>query len=139
MSWFKKIFNIPNRPVFMAEKKVSKPSGMYICLDGKKVYINMQKEVNGMDFDLDKISAYYNELVAKREQAVNDALANKNTIVQEREAELKAKYEEEKASIPAEVEAEIIAKAEEPYLHDIALCEKFIKTPEEEITNTEAE
>jgi hypothetical protein len=112
--------------MYITEFKQYTPSGMYICLDSKKVYINMQKEVSEMDFDVEKIRAYYTELLANKELAVSNALTEKNTKVQERTAELTAKYEEDKAKIPAEVEAELIAEAEAPYLHDIELCEKFL-------------
>ena len=123
------------RPAIMAEMVKYTPSGMYICLDSKKVYINMQKEVSEMDFDVDKIRAYYTELLANKELAVSNALTTKNAKVQERTAELTAKYEEDKAKIPAEVEAELIAEAEAPYLHDIELCEKFLvdETTTEEV------
>lgn len=121
--------------MYITEFKQYTPSGMYICLDSKKVYINMQKEVSEMDFDVEKIRAYYTELLANKELAVSNALIEKNTKVQERTAELTAKYEEDKAKIPAEVEAELIAEAEAPYLHDIELCEKFLvdETTTEEV------
>jgi hypothetical protein len=115
------------------------PSGMYICLDSKRVYINMQKEVSEMDFDVEKIRAYYTELLADKEMAVSNALFTKDDKVKERVAELTAKYEEDKAKIPAEVEAELIADAEQPYLHDIELCEKFLVDEEETTEEVEAE
>lgn len=126
------------RPAIMTEMTRYKPSGMYICLDSNKVYINMQKEVSEMDFDVEKIRAYYTELLANKELSVSSALAMKQTKVEEREAELRAKFEEEKAKIPAEVEEELIAEAEAPYLHDIELCEKFL-VDEEETTEDEVE
>lgn len=121
--------------MYSTDYKIYKPSGMYICLDSNKVYINMQKEVGEMDFDVEKIRAYYTELLANKELAVSNALATKQTKVQEREAELRARYEEEKAKIPAEVEEELITEAEAPYLHDIELCEKFLvdETTEDEV------
>lgn len=91
-----------------------------------------------MDFDVEKIRAYYTELLANRELAVHNALVEKEMKVHERESELRAKYEEEKAKIPAEVEAELIANAELPYLHDIELCEKFL-VDEETTEEVEAE
>ena len=112
--------------MYSADYKIYKPSGMYICLDSNRVYINMQKEVSEMDFDVEKIRAYYSELLANKELAVSNALVTKDSVVKERIAELTAKYEELKAKIPAEVEEELIAEAEKPYLHDIELCEKFI-------------
>lgn len=124
--------------MFSTDYKIYRPSGMYICLDSNKVYINMQKEVSEMDFDVNKIRAYYTELLANKELAVSNALATKTTRVQEREAELRARYEEAKAQIPAEVEAELIADAEAPYLHDIELCEKFL-VDEETTEEVEAE
>ena len=76
-----------------------------------------------MDFDVEKIKAYYEELLVNKENAVNEALADKDAKITER-------FEEEKARIEAEVIAEIIAEAEAPYVHDIELCEKFIIVPE---------
>ena len=121
--------------MYRKEFKQYTPSRMYICLDSKKVYINMQKEVSKMDFDVEKIRAYYTELLANKELAVSNALTNKDAVVKERVCDLQAKFEEEKARIPAEVEAELIAEAEEPYLHDIELCEKFLvdEEPTEEV------
>ena len=72
-----------------------------------------------MDFDVEKIKAYYEELLVNKENAVNEALADKDAKIEER-------FEAEKARIEAEVVAEIIAEAEAPYVHDIELCEKFI-------------
>ena len=92
-----------------------------------------------MDFDANKIRAYYTELLANKELAVTNALGTKTQKVQERTAELTAKYEEEKAKIPAEVEAKLIAEAEAPYLHDIELCEKFLVDEEETTEEVEAE
>jgi hypothetical protein len=123
--------------IYSTDYKIYKPSGMYICLDSHKVYINMQKEVSEMDFDVEKIRAYYTELLANRELSVANALTTKGVKVQERVAELTAKYEEDKARIPAEVEDELIAEAEAPYLHDIELCEKFLV--DEPTTEVEAE
>ena len=126
------------KPAIMTEMTKYTPSGMYICLDSRKVYINMQKEVSEMDFDVEKIRAYYTELLANRELAVSNALVEKEMKVHERESELRTRYEEEKAKIPAEVEAELIANAELPYLHDIELCEKFL-VDEETTEEVEAE
>ena len=125
--------------IYSTDYKIYRPSGMYICLDSNKVYINMQKEVSEMDFDANKIRAYYTELLANKELAVTNALGTKTQKVQERTAELTAKYEEEKAKIPAEVEAKLIAEAEAPYLHDIELCEKFLVDEEETTEEVEAE
>jgi hypothetical protein len=125
--------------IYLKEFKQYTPSGMYICLDSKRVYINMQKEVSEMDFDVEKIRAYYTELLANKEMAVSNALFTKDDKVKERVAELTAKYEEDKAKIPAEVEAELIADAEQPYLHDIELCEKFLVDEEETTEEVEAE
>lgn len=102
--------------------RVTKPLGMYVCLDSFKIYIN-EKEVERVDFDIEKIRAYYIELLANRERAVNEALLTRDAKAQER-------FEQEKARILEEVETELIAEAEEPYRHDIELCEKFIVVEE---------
>lgn len=83
-----------------------------------------------MDFDVEKIRAYYEELLVNKENAVNEALADKDAKIEER-------FEAEKARIEAEVVAEIIADAEAPYVHDIELCEKFIVV--EEVVEEDAE
>lgn len=87
-----------------------------------------------MDFDVEKIKAYYEELLVNKENAVNEALADKDAKIAER-------FEAEKARIEAEVVAEIIAEAEAPYVHDIELCEKFIVVEEvvEEVAEEVAE
>lgn len=124
---------------YATDYKIYKPSGMYICLDSCKVYINMQKEVSEMDFDVDKIRAYYTELLANKELAVSNALLSKDEKVRERVTDLTAKYEEDKAKIPAQVELELIVEAETPYLHDIELCEKFLVDDKETTEEVEAE
>lgn len=83
-----------------------------------------------MNFDVDKIKAYYEELVAKRNEAVELALATKDEKIAER-------FEAEKVRIEEEVIAEIVAEAEAPYVHDIELCEKFVKVEEETTENAE--
>jgi hypothetical protein len=80
-----------------------------------------------MNFDVEKIRDFYNELISEKERAVETALATKDEKIAER-------FEVEKARIEEEVVAEIIAEAEAPYLHDIALCEKFIIEEVEEET-----
>ena len=96
------------------------------------IYIKKLKEVNEMvEFDLEGVKAFYAEITAKREQAVNEALRNVEPKVQER-------FEAEKENIRQTVIAEVTAEAEAPYLHDIELCEKFIIKPVEETDeNTE--
>ena len=81
-----------------------------------------------MDFDVEKIKNYYNELVAKKDEAVVVALTTKDEKVKEA-------FENAKAEIEERVVAEIIAEAEAPYLHDIELCEKFIVV--EEVAETD--
>lgn len=76
-----------------------------------------------MEFDLNKIKEFYEELLVKRDEAVTEALATKDEKVQ-------ARFEAEKARIEEEVVAEIVADAEAPYKHDIELCEKFVAEPE---------
>lgn len=80
-----------------------------------------------MDFDVEKLKAYYADLLAKREEAVAVALADKERVVAER-------FELAKEEIAKQVEAELVAAAEEPYKHDIELCESFgIELPEENV------
>ena len=87
------------------------------------IYINKVKEVNDMDFDLEKLKAYYADISAKRDIAVSEALANVEPKVQER-------FELEKENIRNAVIAEVTAEAEKPYIHDIELCEKFLVVEE---------
>jgi phosphoenolpyruvate carboxylase len=98
------------------------------------IYINKLKEVNDtMEFDLEKVKAFYADVQAKREQAVNEALRNVEAKVQER-------FNAEKENIRNAVIAEVTAEAEAPYIHDIELCEKFVVIPEiteEDGENTE--
>lgn len=77
-------------------------------------------------FDVEKLKDYYNELVAKRDEAVVNALVTKDEKVKEA-------FELAKAEIEERVVAEIIAEAEAPYNHDIELCEKFMVVEEEVI------
>ena len=88
-----------------------------------------------MNFDVEKIRDFYNELLSEKDKAVEEALATKDEKVAER-------FELEKARIEEEVVAEIVAEAEAPYLHDIELCEKFIVEEEptiEEVTEEVSE
>lgn len=73
-----------------------------------------------MEFDIEKIKAYYEELVIKKDEAVTLALANKDI-------EVAKALEEKRLEIEAEVIAKITAEAEAPFKHDIELYEKFIK------------
>lgn len=82
-----------------------------------KEYI--KKEVEKMDFDIEKVREYYADLLAKKEEAVAVALSNKDIVIAER-------FELAKEEIAKQVEAELVANAEEPYKHDIELCEKFM-------------
>lgn len=85
-----------------------------------------------MDFDVEKLKEYYNALLKEKEQKVNEALSTKDERV-------RARFEEEKARIEKEEIEKIIAEAEEPYNHDIELCEKFLIVPEEEQENENLE
>ena len=76
-----------------------------------------------MDFDVEKIKSYYEELKAKKDEAVVKALTTKD-------ARIKEAFEQAKAEIEERVVAEIIAEAEAPYVHDIELCEKFVVVEE---------
>ena len=100
---------------------------LYISRETNTIYIN-NKGGNIMDFDVEKIKNYYNELVAKKDEAVVVALTTKDEKVKEA-------FENAKAEIEERVVAEIIAEAEAPYLHDIELCEKFIVV--EEVAETD--
>lgn len=76
-----------------------------------------------MEFDVEKIRNYYNELVAQREEAVVKALSTKDVKIKEA-------FEQAKVEIEERVIAELVAEAQEPYNHDIELCEKFIVVEE---------
>ena len=95
---------------------------LYISSGTNTIYIN-KRGGKIMDFDVLKIQDYYNELVAKRDEAVVMALTTKDEKVKEA-------FELAKVEIEERVVAEIIAEAEAPYKHDIELCEKFIVVEE---------
>lgn len=76
-----------------------------------------------MEFDVEKIKAYYEELLAKRDEAVTYALANKDVAVAR-------KLEEVREEIERQVIADITAEAEAPFMHDIEFYEKFVKPAE---------
>lgn len=102
----------------------------YISRETNTIYIN-NRGGKIMEFDVEKIKDYYNELVAKREEAVVKALTTKDVRVREA-------FEQAKVEIEERVVAEIVAEAEAPYVHDIELCEKFIvveEVAEEETIN----
>lgn len=84
-----------------------------------------------MEFDIEKIKKYYAELLAKRDEAVVVALTRKDE-------EVAKELEAEKEEIEKRVVERLTAEAEEPYIHDIKLCEKFIvpEVPEENIVET---
>lgn len=90
----------------------------------------IKKEVSRMEVDVEKLKAYYADLLAKRDEAIALALANKDAAVAER-------FELVKEEIAEEVEKELIEKAEEPYKHDIELCKSFLV--EEQATEEVAE
>ena len=101
---------------------------LYISRETSTIYIN-KRGGKIMDFDVKKIKDYYNELVAEREEAVVKALTTKDARVREA-------FEQAKVEIEERVVAEIVAKAEAPYVHDIELCEKFVVV--EEVAEEEA-
>ena len=121
---FYKILNYNDNPAFITDANKKSPSNVYVSLETNTVYVYRQKEVMNMDFDIEKLREYYNELLKTREQKVAEALANKDSKIRDR-------FEEEKARIEQKVVAEIIADAEAPYIHDIELCEKFLVPVEE--------
>ena len=79
----------------------------------------IKKEVMQMEVDVEKLKAYYADLLVKKDEAVALALADKERVVAER-------FELVKEQIAEEVEKELIEKAEEPYKHDIELCKSFL-------------
>lgn len=95
---------------------------LYISRETNTIYIN-KKGGKIMDFDVEKIKSYYEELKAKKDEAVVKALTTKD-------ARIKEAFEQAKAEIEERVVAEIIAEAEAPYVHDIELCEKFVVVEE---------
>lgn len=72
-----------------------------------------------MEFDANKVKAFYEELIAKRDEAIDLALVDKDIRIQER-------FDEVKAEIEVQVIAEITAEAEIPFKSSIELCEKFM-------------
>lgn len=92
-----------------------------------------------MAFDVNKIQEFYADVLAKKDEAVKVALADKNVRVQAKLEEARVEYEAKKASIPAEVEAEIVREASAPYEYDLSLCEKFLADEEVEEETVEAE
>lgn len=122
---FKKFFRGNDRPAFTTEVSKKSLNNVYISLETNTIYAYRQKEVSQMNFDVEKLKEYYEALLKEREQKVAEALATKDERV-------KARFEEEKARIEEEEVTKIIAEAEEPYTHDIELCEKFLVEPEEE-------
>ena len=72
-----------------------------------------------MEVNTEALKAYYEDLLAKKEQEVQNALANKDFVVQQ-------KLDELKLEVAEQVEKELIAEAEAKYAHDIELCEKFL-------------
>ena len=122
-------FDKPLCPICSSEFYVN-TDVLYISRETNTIYIN-KKGGKTMEFDVEKIKEYYNELVAKKDEAVVVALTTKDEKVKEA-------FEMAKAEIEERVVAEIIAEAEAPYIHDIELCEKFIveeEVAEEEIVN----
>ena len=77
-----------------------------------------------MEIDVEKINKYYAELVAKRDEAVVIALTHKDE-------EVAKELEAVKADIEKRVVERLTKEAEEPYIHDIKLCEEFFVTEQE--------
>jgi len=72
-----------------------------------------------MEVNVEALKAYYEDLKAKKEVEINEALANKDFLVEQ-------KLDEIKLEIAEKVEKEIVAEVEAKYAHDIELCEKFL-------------
>lgn len=109
-----------SKPAYVASGVLT--SQAYISVFTNTVYIN-KRGGNTMEFDVEKIKAYYEALISKRDEAVTIALANKD-------AKIAQALEEARQEIEAEVIAKITAEAEEPYMHDIKLYEQFVKPAE---------
>ena len=73
-----------------------------------------------MEVDTEKLKAYLANLEARRDNAIADALEDKDNIIEER-------LNEAKETIPIQVEKELTDNAEAPYKHDIELCKSFLK------------
>lgn len=79
------------------------------------------------EYNVEALKEYHEALIKARDNAVAEALSHRQEIIN-------AKLEEARKEIEATVDAEIIAKAEEPFKHDIELCEKFVVVqPTEEV------
>lgn len=76
-----------------------------------------------MKVNVEALKAYYEDLKAKKEVEINEALMNKDYLVAQ-------KLDEIKLQIAEQVEKDIIAEVEAKYAHDIELCEKFLITDE---------
>lgn len=86
-----------------------------------------------MKFDSERMFLCYNDLLVKREQAIKNALQEKDRIVAER-------IKNAKELIEVEVERELIEKATEPYDSILGFCENFLvdeNVEEEEEENQE--
>lgn len=97
--------------------------GLFEALDIKKYF---RRGVESMEVDTEGLKAFYADLLAKREEAKVTAVAKAPEVIAERQAEFEQS-----------VKDELVAKAIEPFAHDIELCEKFLK--ETETTETENE
>ena len=85
--------------------------------------INKKKEENHMlPIDINKATAYFENIKIQRDNAVNNALLGLTEAVENR-------IREKRPEIESEIKAELISKAEEPYLHDLELYEKFKTEP----------
>lgn len=82
-----------------------------------------------MEVNVEALKAYYEDLKAKKEVEINEALANKDYLVAQ-------KLDEVRVEIAEQVEKDIIAEVEEKYAHDIELCEKFLIPDEVQVEET---
>ena len=80
--------------------------------------IDKKEEIHMLPIDIDKATAYFENVIVQRDNAVNNALLGLTDAVEN-------KLREKRQEIEAEVKAELISKAEEPYRHDLELYEKI--------------
>lgn len=85
-----------------------------------------------MEVNVEALKAYYEDLKARKQIEINEALANKDYLVAQ-------KLDEVRVEIAEQVEKNIIAEIEEKYAHDIELCEKFLIPDEVQEETAEVE
>lgn len=120
----KRIFNVDEKPAFTCQVDASRNyvdiKSVFNTFDIKK---NYYRRINGMKVNQEEFKQYYADLLAKREEARGVALLNKEQIV-------RGRLNEKLPEIEAEVEKELLEQADEPFVEQIALCERFIKEEE---------